>query len=398
MAVFSRRPKRGDAAADTTNASSAAVEPGEESPAASSAEDAAPAEDVASDSVPQVGISVSTYRGGGGEVGRPTTLPDASALPAAAGSPAAPGAGSGPNLRAGSPAGPAEAPPQTETVPGLRDNVLLAQALGKLDSPAKPEQLLDVMRQLLQNHLFLRIKGDARAMLAEGRELPLAVARRGDDAYVLVYSTGTALQAALSADGDSGTSAVGQPALTILKHVVAGTYAGLIVDGSSGPARAVLPRAVIEAAVNQADPELRIKTALAAPRTAETAATVATALTEAPLFVAVNETGPAVEGEAPRFGIAESRTSDGRRLIEVYSHPLEVIARGRGDRPMPFLPEQLGASLRDHPSVAGVIVDAAGPWIILDRDALAPVIALPAPPKPDAPSAQSADAPEAPSA
>lgn len=386
MAVFSRRPKRGDAAPGTPNADAEVTD-------AETGDAGSVAEDVAAEPVPEVGISMSTYRGGGGEVGAPTTLPDASAPSSLAGSsfgggafgaaaavPAGAPASAVPNLRAGTPAGPAEAPPQTETVPGLRDNVLLAQALARLDAPAKPEQLLDVMRQLLQNHLFLRIKGDARAMLAEGRELPLAVARRGDDAYVLVYSTGAALQAALAADKDSNTSAVGQPALTILRHVVAGTYAGVIVDGSSAPARAVLPRAVIQAAVNQADPELRIKTALAAPRTPETAATVASALTEAPLFVAVNETGTTAEGEAPRFGIAEARTSDGRRLIEVYSHPLEVIARGRGDRPMPFLPEQLGASLRDHEAVAGVIVDAAGPWIILDRDELAPVMALPAPP------------------
>jgi hypothetical protein len=390
MAVFSRRPKRGDGAPDTTNPASEAVDSGEGSDAG------AAADEVAAESVPQVGISVSTYRGGGGEVGQATTIPDAPAPSAGdgfglgGGAPVGPAAASVPNLRAGSPAGPAEAPPQTETVPGLRDNVLLAQALGRLDAPAKPEQLLDVMRQLLQNHLFLRIKGDARAMLAEGRELPLAVARRGEESYVLVYSSGAALQAALVADKDADTSAVGQPALTILKHVIAGPYAGLIIDGSSAPARAVMPRAVLEAAVNQADPELRIKTALAAPRTPETAAAVATALTEAPLFVAVNESGPAAEGEVPRFGIAEARTSDGRRLIEVYSHPLEVIARGRGDRPMPFQPEQLGASLRDHPAVAGVIVDAAGPWIVLDRDALAPVTALPAPavtPPPETPSA-----------
>lgn len=391
MAVFSRRPKRGDAAPDTPSPAPEAAEV--ETDGAGSVE--ARAEDTPAEPVPQVGISLSTYRGGGGEVGAPTTLPDAPAPTQAgapgssfggpAGAPAGPPASAVPHLRAGTPAGPAEAPPPTETVPGLRDNVLLAQALARLDAPAKPEQLLDVMRQVLQNHLFLRIKGDARAMLAEGRELPLAVARRGDEAYVLVYSTGAALQAALAADKDSNTSAVGQPALTILKHVVAGTYAGVIIDGSSAPARAVLPRAVIEAAVNQADPELRIKTALAAPRTPETAAAVASALTAAPMFVAVNETGPTAEGEAPRFGIAEARTSDGRRLIEIYSHPLEVIARGRGDRPMPFPPEQLGASLRDHETVAGVIVDAAGPWIILDRDDLAPVMALPAP-TPAAPS------------
>ena len=367
MAVFSRRPKRGDSAPDEPTG--AVESPAADAPADAAAEGA--------ESVPQVGISVSTYRGGGAEAGAApsdaqpvsTTAPDA----AAAHTP-----------RAGNAAGPAEAPPQTETVPGLRDNVLLAQALGRLDSPATPEQLLDVMRQLLQNHLFLRVKGDARALLGEGRELPLAVARRGDDAYVLVYSSGTALQTALAADGQADTSAVGQPALTIMQHVIAGTYAGVIIDGSSAPARAVLPRAVIEAAVNQADPELRIKTALAAPRTPETAATVAAALLDAPLFVAVNETGSAADG-SQRFGIAEARTADGRRLIEIYSHPLEVLARGRGDRPMPFPVAQLGASLRDHPDVSGVIVDAAGPWIALDREALAPVMALPVPEGPAAP-------------
>ena len=371
MAVFSRRPKRGDSAPDEPTGDPQA------DVAASTADSAAGAEaDAPAESVPQVGISVSTYRGGGAEAGTAPT--EAQSIDAGAADEA-----NAHTPRPGNPAGPAEAPPQTETVPGLRDNVLLAQALGRLDSPATPEQLLDVMRQLLQNHLFLRVKGDARALLAEGRELPLAVARHGDDAYVLVYSSGTALQTALAADAQADTSAVGQPALTIMQHVIAGTYAGVIIDGSSAPARAVLPRAVIEAAVNQADPELRIKTALAAPRTPETAATVAAALLEAPLFVAVNETGSAADG-SQRFGIAEARTADGRRLIEIYSHPLEVLARGRGDRPMPFPVAQLGASLRDHPAVSGVIVDAAGPWIALDRDALAPVMALPAPEGPAA--------------
>lgn len=403
MAVFSRRPKPADEAPGTVSEKPQVPEPGRDgsSDVSGAADPEAAGAESSSEPIPRVGISVSTYRGGGGEVGEAATLPtDPASLPGGVpgGVPgAAPGATAGAAgtvgtvgpghppedvsahaPRGGNPPGPAEAPRQTETVPGLRDNVLLAQALARLDAPAKPEQLLDVTRQLLQNHLFLRIKGDARAMLAAGRELPLAVARRGDDAYVLAYSTGTALQAALAADQEADTSAVGQPALTILKHVVAGTYAGIIVDGASAPARAVLPRNIIEAAVNQADPELRIKNALAAPRTSETAGIVAAALTEAPLFVAVNESGTTADGEK-RFGIAEARTSDGRRLIEVYSHPLEVLARGRGDRPMPFPAAQLGASLRDHPSVAGVIVDAAGPWIALERDALAPVIALPAP-------------------
>jgi hypothetical protein len=47
---------------------------------------------------------------------------------------------------------------------------------------------------------------------------------------------------------------------------------------------------------------------------------------------------------------------------------------GRGDRPLPLTPAQLGRAW--HPSrLDGVVIDAAGPWIEIDRDA-APVMAL----------------------
>ena len=72
----------------------------------------------------------------------------------------------------------AEAPAATETVPGLRDNVLLREALAALPATPDAADLLDVARQLLQGHLFLRVKGDARALLAEGKDLPLGVVRR----------------------------------------------------------------------------------------------------------------------------------------------------------------------------------------------------------------------------
>ena len=77
-----------------------------------------------------------------------------------------------------------------------------------------------------------------------------------------------------------------------------------------------------------------------------------------------------------RIGLAEARGADGSRRLEIYSHPLEVLAMGRGDRPLPLTPEQLGRTLASEPGLTGVVVDAAGPWLELDRDALAPVIAL----------------------
>ena len=76
------------------------------------------------------------------------------------------------------------------------------------------------------------------------------------------------------------------------------------------------------------------------------------------------------------MGIAESRTANGERFVEVFSHPLEVAALGRGDRAMPFTVQQLARSLRDHPELTGVLVDTGGPWVQLRRDSLAPLLSL----------------------
>ncbi|MFI8593939.1 SseB family protein [Microbacterium sp. NPDC078428] len=370
MALFSRRPKATDAAASADGAIPA--QPDESPAPGGSAVEGGPqggAQDTAAEPAPQVNISVSTFRGVGAV--RPPEASEARLTQQASGAdPIAPAA---PPRRSA----PAEAPPARESVPGMKDNVLLVQALSELDEPVTAPQLLEVARQLLQGHVFLRIRGDARALLAEGKELPLAVAKRGDDQFVLAYSSGSALQDAVRADGQTDTSAVPQPALAVVKHVVAGPYAGLLIDGASAPARAILPRTVLEPALTQADEAMRVKTLLAAPRTPEVAASLAEALAETPVWVAVRNTAP--EGETPRMGIAEARTADGRRLLEVYSHPLEIVAMGRGDRPLPFPPAQLGKALRDHPEMAGVIVDPAGPWLALDRDVLAPVLALPEP-------------------
>ena len=64
-------------------------------------------------------------------------------------------------------------------------------------------------------HLFLRVKGDARALLSEGKDLPLGVAAVGGKQFVLAYSSGAALQASVRADGETDTSAMGQPVLAV---------------------------------------------------------------------------------------------------------------------------------------------------------------------------------------
>ena len=73
---------------------------------------------------------------------------------------------------------------------------------------------------------------------------------------------------------------------------------------------------------------------------------------------------------------AQAHTADGARYLQLFSHPLEVIALGRGDQPLPFTAEQIGAVLVQQPEMSGVLIDAAGPAIAVGRDALAPVIAL----------------------
>lgn len=341
MALFSRRPKD---APDSKPEEAEAVAP--EVPAA----DPEPAQpDPAVEAAASVNISVSSYGG----LGTSTA--------------ATPGATLQPRRSAR--ASTKVAPTETETVPGLRDNVLVREALARVADGTAPQALLDVARQLLQGHLFLRVKGDARALLAEGKELPLAVIKADDRQFALAYSSGAALQASVRADGDVDTSAMGQPVLAVLRHVLSGPYDGLIIDQSSAPARAVLPRPLLEKVMEKVDEQLTLKTLLAGERSDATAPAVAQALVHVPLWVAV---GKVADG---RPGLAEGRGEDGSRYLEVYSHPLEVAVMGRGDQAAPLTGPQLAGALNGDEGLSGVIVDPAGPWIRLSRDELAPVFA-----------------------
>jgi hypothetical protein len=344
MALFSRRPKGmpPGSAADEPDTVAPPVEAAPEGAAEpdADAEETLSAQPEEAPAAASVDISVSSYRGLGAHT-------PARTAPAAV-----------PTVS------------RTETVPGVRDNVLVREALARLPESPAPQDILDVARQLLQGHLFLRVKGDAQTLLSEGKQVPLAMATVGDRNFALAYSSGAALQASVRADGDLDTSAMGQTVVTVLRHVVAGPYEGLILDHASAPARAVFPRALLEKLLENFDEALTVKTLLAAERTPATAGQIADALTRVPLWVAVGR------GEDGKPGIAEGRNPDGSRMLEIYSHPLEVAAMRRADRAAPLTGGQLGVALRGNEELSGVIIDPRGPWIRLSREDLAPVIAL----------------------
>lgn len=370
MALFSRRKKSDDLAADVAAPGEMDVDDIEES-------DSTPVEPV-----PTIGISVQAFRGVGATAGPEVTLPPADQTPpvrtaaarsAAAASAPAPARAplAAPEKRV-LPLAAALPPEQTETVPGMKDNVLLRVALAELGEGPSNDQLIGVLRQSLQGHLYLRVNGDARAQIAEGKPLSVAVVRDGERAFMLAFSSAGAVRESVQRESDpEATSAVAQPVTSVIQQVISGGFQGLIIDNASGLHRAVFPTEVLEKALGQADVEMTIKSLLAAPRDADTPRTVGDALTTTKVWVAVND-----GGDSGQVGIAEVKTADGTRYLQVFSHPLEIVALGRGDRPMPFAPEQLAKLLSGHPDMAGVLVDSAGPSIIVERDALAAVLAL----------------------
>lgn len=330
MALFNRRPKK-----DAT-APAGAPESVESVPAPVPVERELP-DSVPDEYVPEVGISVSTF-------GKPVSAPPRAA---------------------------AEAPSPTETIPGLVDNAVLKGALDAL--PEKPDNLdvMNVMRQVLQGNLYVRVRGDARSLLAAGEPLTLAVSTIGENRFLLAFSGGAALQASIRGDGDSATSAISQPAINILRNALSGPYAGLILDHAVTGARIVLPTPLIQKSLDEADPDFTLKTLLCSPRHELTALDVVDALTRVRLWVAG---GTSEEGG--QLGLAESRTAAGERRLEVFSHPLEVLSMRRGDRPLPLTAAHLGKSLAADAGLTGIVVDPAGPWMALDREQLTPILAL----------------------
>lgn len=372
MALFSRRKKSGDdavaPAADAVEAEAVETD--------TAAQDASATEQPAE--APSIGISVQAFRGVGAEAGPEVAPPASEPTPdAAAAAPRPPQ--QNPTAQPETPearrlplASPLP-PEQTETVAGMKDNVLLREALTEIEAGATNDQLLGVMRQALQGHLYIRVNGDARAQISEGKPLSVAVVRDAEDRqFMLAFSSARAVRDSVQLEADpAATSAVAQPVTSVLQQVVSGDFAGLIVDNASAPHRVVFPTELLQKTLDQADVDMTVKSILAAPREQDSAVKVGEALAAKRMWVAVND-----GSGTGQVGIAEAQTTDGRRFLQLFSHPLEVIALGRGDRPLPFEPTQLAKVLTSHSEMAGVIVDSAGPSIVVERDALTPVLVL----------------------
>lgn len=351
MALFSRKKNANDV-----------QEPREDAAAAlddSENRDAAAAPEPAPGDVPQVQVSVAPFQG----LGAPTVGTPVSAE--------APAEDAAEVLERKLPLAPVEPPSEWETIPGMRDNAVLRDALAELGEEPSGLEIAGILRQLLQGHLFLRVKGDAREQMANGGNLEIGIAREGDSTFVLAFSSGRALNEAVAQDGDTATSAVMQPVSAVIQQLANGPHAGVILDAASGNHRAALPMEMLTRAYKDADPELKIKTLLGEARGPENTAAIVEALGTTQLWVAVGE----VAGDEGSFGVAEARMPDGTRLVQLFSHPLEVIVLGRNERPAPLEPGKLADILRDHAEIAGVVIDAAGPSILLSRADLEPLLA-----------------------
>ena len=376
MGLFSRRSKQDDVVTpESAPAAEAVIDaPGAPSSGAEGGATAAEAD------VPVVNIAVQAFRG----VGSPSG--PAVAAPTEASEPGhdlidpvvdeAPTPSAQPQVPSGRPPlplAPADPPEPTESIPGMPDNVLLREALAMLGDDASQAELLGVLRQSLQGNLFLRVSGDAGEQIKEGRPLAVAVVNDGENSFMLAFSSAAAVRDSVQ-QGDEDpaeTSAVVQPVQAVYQNVIDGPFTGLIIDNASEPHRVVFPSEILQKALEEADPTFAVKTLLATPRAADSEARVAEALTTARLWVAVSD----VDGDG-QYGVAEAHTADGARYLQLFSHPLEVIALGRGDQPLPFSAEQIGAVMVQQAGLSGVLIDAAGPAIAVGRDALAPVIAL----------------------
>ncbi|PZU49193.1 MAG: histidine kinase [Microbacterium sp.] len=253
----------------------------------------------------------------------------------------------------------------------MPDNVLLQAALAAV--PARPQSadVMNVTRQALQGQLYVRAQGDAQAQLAEGKGLSLAITTHQDKRFLLVFSGGAAMQASATAEGTGATSAVSQSASNVLRMAVDSGYDGVYLDHADEGARLVLPIELVRKSLDEGAPPFELKTLLAGARTDATAAQVAAALARAPRVWVAGGTDP--QG---RMGLAEARDADGSRRLEVYSHPLELLALARGDRALPLTPEQLARALASDVTLTGIVLDPAGPWIELDRADLSPLLAL----------------------
>ncbi len=165
-----------------------------------------------------------------------------------------------------------------------------------------------------------------------------------------------AIRASVEADGDRDTSAMAQPVLALLRHIISGPYGGMVLNPAAPNGRAVLPKALLERMVEEVDPDLRIKTALCGERTDATASAVVDAVVaDAPMWIAVNQTE-----EGGPMGVAESRSATGERYLSRSSPtPSSCSLSAAAISPSPSARSSSRRRWPRMPGSTGILVDPA---------------------------------------
>lgn len=249
-------------------------------------------------------------------------------------------------------------------------NLLLRGVLERL--PAEPSEAdrIEVLRNIYQGHLFVPVNGDAAALLKLGKDLPLSLVNSEQGPLLMLFTGMDALNKSLAASGaKQEVTAIKQPIKDVMQVLSTIDVAGVLIDGGNDYQSAFFTRELLLAAYEDMDKELRLRNlALQHPSPARTAAVLA-AMADAPMWLAGQQT----EKDGP-WGVAENRSAEGISHLELFSHPLEVRSRGRGDRPLPVELPQLLELITQATHLDGVVIDPSGPSIELGRRDFAPLL------------------------
>lgn len=331
MGLFSKR-NASDARSAAAAEADASVPEGEAIPAAETPE-----------VVPQVSISVTTVNQAARTPEAPVSVPSA------------------------------PAPPQAPAAPVEPDsNVDLAQALTALAEGGDERAMMHVLRQSIQGKLLLStsLDGVSDEDKAAGR-IPLGVHRDAEGAvFLLAFTSSRELEKTRTADGP--VTGVAVDAVWALRQASGEGYAGIVLNPADGKASAVVPKTLIVRLFGDGRNNDLAKQALAQPREPDALQQLVAALAAHGGFVAgraeVDE-----DGNRKTVGIAETRLGE-RRLLEVFTSPIEIAALGRGDDAYPVTAAELAAALRSDEGITGIIVNPAAPWLDVDRAQLAPLL------------------------
>ena len=241
----------------------------------------------------------------------------------------------------------------TETVPGLRDNVLVVEALARIaGTAARPQDLLERRAPAAAGSPVPAGEGRRAHAARRGQGAAARAGRRwGTRSFVARLQQRRAPAGERPrrrrrrhlGDGPAGalgpprTCSPGRTTACILDHVVG-------ARSRDPPARRCSRRWSTSAIQT-----LTIKTLLADERTAATASAVADALTRVPFWVAVGRAArPAARD---RRGAHRGRARGSSRCTRTRSRWPRC---GRGDQPAPMTGAQLGVALRRDEGLTGV--------------------------------------------